>query len=423
MILIHSTNPRLSWILAKNPETQRSTNQPFSVSSYKGKVVGWFVDDNTFKIMFKDSADGKLSFTDKEFEYLDTSRFASPLICCAAGRDLLRTAYRDANEHDTPDYTTTITAWIVASNHGHFSRTVRSTNNVNIQATSVVVGGDLFRVQITSQSVRHALNALILIGYITACNDADVRYMPLGEADIRKYSSMLNLIDAPYYYRHIFSRTIQSRNLFDQTKELFTPENMILNYGHSNNHRVDHLSQLVYELTPKVLHDIGCNTGAYIGALVSKCDTYIGYDVDAGAIHKANLKIQDKKYPNASAIVIEHDHQYTCGPSDVVLITEVLEHIDKEESLKLLKQLVSAKPKAIVATVPNVEFNKYYGIPDGDTRHDDHKWEPTFQEFAAFVLEATCGTDSTVEFINVGDGVKEPHADRFIHSTIGVVIK
>jgi hypothetical protein len=76
-----------------------------------------------------------------------------------------------------------------------------------------------------------------------------------------------------------------------------------------------------------------------------------------------------------------------------VLLTEVLEHMPRESAVSLLGTILrkaqGAGVKAVAITMPNGKFNKYFGIPDGEMRHPDHKWEPQgFDDFAEFVTEA-----------------------------------
>lgn len=60
---------------------------------------------------------------------------------------------------------------------------------------------------------------------------------------------------------------------------------------------------------------------------------------------------------------------------DVLVLTEVIEHLEKNERIKLyslIKELYV--PKKIIITVPNIEYNKFI-LKDGELRHKDHKIE------------------------------------------------
>jgi hypothetical protein len=60
----------------------------------------------------------------------------------------------------------------------------------------------------------------------------------------------------------------------------------------------------------------------------------------------------------------------------------VIEHIDPPR-LGALEHHVfaSARPGAVLVTTPNVEYNVRYELPEGATRHSDHRFEWTRAEF------------------------------------------
>lgn len=78
---------------------------------------------------------------------------------------------------------------------------------------------------------------------------------------------------------------------------------------------------------------------------------------------------------------------------DCACIVEVIEHIEPMR-LKAFEQIVFgiAAPKTVILTTPNAEYNvNYQFLPEGELRHDDHRFEWTreqFREWTAHVCEA-----------------------------------
>ena len=48
-----------------------------------------------------------------------------------------------------------------------------------------------------------------------------------------------------------------------------------------------------------------------------------------------------------------------------------------------------------------------YAIPDGAMRHDDHKWEPTFEEFSDSMVSFAAEANYQVSVLPVGDNVND----------------
>ncbi len=69
---------------------------------------------------------------------------------------------------------------------------------------------------------------------------------------------------------------------------------------------------------------------------------------------------------------------------DAAVLMEVVEHLDPSR-LPAMEESVfgSARPRVVVVTTPNVEYNTHYeGLPEGSLRHGDHRFEWTRAEFA-----------------------------------------
>lgn len=68
---------------------------------------------------------------------------------------------------------------------------------------------------------------------------------------------------------------------------------------------------------------------------------------------------------------------------DAATLVEVIEHIEPHRlSALVLSLFVDARPRMVVMTTPNREYNVLFeGLKDGKLRHPDHRFEWTRSEF------------------------------------------
>ena len=89
---------------------------------------------------------------------------------------------------------------------------------------------------------------------------------------------------------------------------------------------------------------------------------------------------------------------------DAVAVVEVIEHLDPARLAAFERVLFGcAKPKHIVVTTPNQEYNvKWETLPAGKFRHRDHRFEWTRAEFQAWAKGVAARFGYNVRFLPVG---------------------
>lgn len=134
--------------------------------------------------------------------------------------------------------------------------------------------------------------------------------------------------------------------------------------------------------------DVGCGEGFTLNRLKGKG---IGNKLEGVEYSKAAIELGHKMYPN---IKIKQGNIYQLpykdNSFDLVLCTEVLEHLDKPE--EGLKELVRVSKKYLVISVPNEPFFMFAQMVRGknwsrfgnDIEHINH-W--TFVSFPKFVKQ------------------------------------
>ncbi len=70
---------------------------------------------------------------------------------------------------------------------------------------------------------------------------------------------------------------------------------------------------------------------------------------------------------------------------DIIILCEVIEHINEDRLPKIFETILhDYRPKTLIVTTPNQEYNVLYEMDD-EMRHDDHRFEWTRAEFAQHV--------------------------------------
>lgn len=94
---------------------------------------------------------------------------------------------------------------------------------------------------------------------------------------------------------------------------------------------------------------------------------------------------------------------------DAACVVEVVEHMDLPRLSALERVMFEfAKPKTVVLTTPNREYNaRYGGLPENGLRHGDHRFEWTRAEFRAWAESVAGRFGYGVRFSDVGEADAE----------------
>ncbi|MFJ2830171.1 3' terminal RNA ribose 2'-O-methyltransferase Hen1 [Streptomyces sp. NPDC087263] len=158
--------------------------------------------------------------------------------------------------------------------------------------------------------------------------------------------------------------------------------------------------------------DLGCGQGQLVQALLkdTRFDEIVGVDVSMRALTVASRRLKlDRMGERQSARVklIQGSLAYTdkrLKGYDAAVLSEVIEHLDVPR-LPALEYAVfgSARPKTVLVTTPNVEYNvRWETLPAGHSRHGDHRFEWTREEFRAWAVRVAQRHGYGVEFTPVG---------------------
>lgn len=158
--------------------------------------------------------------------------------------------------------------------------------------------------------------------------------------------------------------------------------------------------------------DLGCGEGKLLKRLikVSGFNRIVGVDADIASLERAS----DKLYLKRSGESVRERVQLMQGSMtyadrrwkgfDAATLVEVIEHIDLPRLSALETSVFGvAKPKLVIVTTPNREYNALFeNMPEDRLRHPDHRFEWTRPEFEDWGARVAKEFGYVVEFSPLG---------------------
>lgn len=137
----------------------------------------------------------------------------------------------------------------------------------------------------------------------------------------------------------------------------------------------------------KVL-DVGCNTGILLIPLLERGVDVVGVDIDREDVEKVKEKLKVKRFPlNRAQIADARELPFSTNSFDIVLLSDILEHVGDPKSVAKEAQRVVKRGGLIYATVPNewhpvVKFSWLRKALSGRSNVDEHPDVPyNFKKF------------------------------------------
>ena len=158
--------------------------------------------------------------------------------------------------------------------------------------------------------------------------------------------------------------------------------------------------------------DLGCGEGKLLRMLLQDktFEKIVGLDVSYRALEIAQSRLHIDHLPpkQKERITLIHGaltyRDKRLEGYDAAAVVEVIEHLDLARLAAFERALFEfAKPGTVVITTPNVEYNvKFETLPAGKTRHKDHRFEWTRQEFKEWATRVAGRFGYSVRFLPVG---------------------
>lgn len=172
--------------------------------------------------------------------------------------------------------------------------------------------------------------------------------------------------------------------------------------------RLDVACRAIRESGAKTVLDLGCGTGALLQRLVREpqFEKIVGVDKCSQSLWQAQNDLREFLDAGRLVTVLGSYIDRTadlCG-FDACAMVETIEHIDPGMLGNVERTVFGYyRPKTLVMTTPNAEFNELYGLDRTQVRVPDHRFEwnrAKFRDWAAGVAERN---GYRIRFSGIGD--------------------
>jgi 3' terminal RNA ribose 2'-O-methyltransferase Hen1 len=158
--------------------------------------------------------------------------------------------------------------------------------------------------------------------------------------------------------------------------------------------------------------DLGCGEAKLIRELFKEkqFEEIVGLDISIRSLEIAQRRLRLERMPTKQAERIKLMHgslmyrDKRLEGFEAAAVVEVVEHLDPPRLSAFERVLFEfAKPRTVVLTTPNREFNvRWESLGAGRFRHPDHRFEWTRQEFQDWAKGVADRFGYTVRFLPVG---------------------
>ncbi|GAB3588779.1 3' terminal RNA ribose 2'-O-methyltransferase Hen1 [Hymenobacter daeguensis] len=180
--------------------------------------------------------------------------------------------------------------------------------------------------------------------------------------------------------------------------------------------RLQQVAHEIYQLAPKRVLDLGCGEGKLLRLLLRqpKIEYILGMDVSHQALVRAAQRLHLDEMPPRQRTRIDliqgsllYRDDRLAG-FDAAALVEVIEHLDPNR-LAALEAVVfgQARPAHVFVTTPNADYNQLFEkLNAGEFRHDDHRFEWSRNEFAAWATAVAERHGYQVRLVGMGEEVE-----------------
>jgi 3' terminal RNA ribose 2'-O-methyltransferase Hen1 len=154
--------------------------------------------------------------------------------------------------------------------------------------------------------------------------------------------------------------------------------------------------------------DLGCGTGDLLMRLVGvpQFEKIVGIDISMVVLSQAKQALG--AHIDTGRIILQPasfavlNDDYT--GFDAATLIETIEHINPNELSKVERAVFGHfRPRTVVVTTPNEEYNPLYNIPKGTFRHPDHRFEWTRKKFSKWSTGVAARNNYSVRLEGIGE--------------------
>jgi len=180
-----------------------------------------------------------------------------------------------------------------------------------------------------------------------------------------------------------------------------------------NDQRMARVVEVLREAGARSVLDLGCGAGRLIRELLAErqFERIVGVDAATRDLEMARDRLRLDRLPERQrdrVTLLQGALTYRdkrLAGFDAAAVVEVIEHIDPPLLDAFAEALFgAARPKTIVLTTPNVEYNaRFEALHGKELRHSDHRFEWTRAEFEAWARAGAERFGYAVRFEDIGE--------------------
>lgn len=173
--------------------------------------------------------------------------------------------------------------------------------------------------------------------------------------------------------------------------------------------RLDAVVARLLESGARSVLDLGCGSGALLRRLLAEdqFSRIVGMDTSLEALAGAERLRTSEIGADPGRLSLIHGSFIGSDEGlqgfDAIAMVETIEHIRPAHLSKVEKAVFAQmRPRLVVMTTPNREYNELYEIPEGERRHADHHFEWSRARFASWATGVGARNGYRVELDSIG---------------------
>lgn len=176
--------------------------------------------------------------------------------------------------------------------------------------------------------------------------------------------------------------------------------------------RLDRVHRLIQQSGARRVLDLGCGSGALLVRLLNdpQFSSLVGLESSGVGLAVARNMFADSLASGRLRLVAGSyaDPQPALTGFDMAAMVETIEHV-RPNDLSRVEQSVfgQMRPRRLIMTTPNREYNPLLGLAPGEFREPDHKFEWDRQKFMQWSRGVASRHGYVVRFAGIGEADPE----------------